>query len=121
MCAWRGERNQFHLNAPLQFYRASKDVLITYFVGQNTMTTTNVQDDYRGSSRAGTIAMAVLGVMFVILRFLARWKKSLKPGLDDFTILGALVPFLALVGLMLACMSHFSWGFLIRWLIVNSK
>ncbi|EKV11539.1 hypothetical protein PDIG_49820 [Penicillium digitatum PHI26] len=73
------------------------------------MTTTNVQDDYRGSSRAGTIAMAVLGVMFVILRFLARWKKSLKPGLDDFTILGALVPFLALVGLMLA-LNDFGMG-----------
>jgi hypothetical protein len=66
------------------------------------MTTVNAQDSQQGSYRAGTIAMTVLGVLFVILRFLARWKKSLKPGLDDYTIMAALLPFITLVGLMLA-------------------
>lgn len=74
------------------------------------MTTANVQDSYQGSYRAGTIAMTALGVGFVILRFLARWKKSLKPGPDDYVILAALVPFLTLVGLMLACTSYFLRG-----------
>ena len=53
--------------------------------------------------------MTALGVVFVILRFLARWKKSLQPGPDDYVILAALVPFLTLVGLMLACTSYFPW------------
>ncbi|CRL20045.1 unnamed protein product [Penicillium camemberti] len=70
------------------------------------MTTANVQDSYQGSYRAGTIAMTALGVGFVILRFLARWKKSLKPGPDDYVILAALVPFLTLVGLMLALVNY---------------
>ncbi|KAJ5186751.1 hypothetical protein N7449_011515 [Penicillium cf. viridicatum] len=70
------------------------------------MTTTNVQDNYQGSYRAGTIAMTVLGVVFVILRFLARWKKALKPGPDDYVILVALVPLLTLVGLMLALVNY---------------
>lgn len=70
------------------------------------MTTTNDQDNYQGSYRAATIAMTVLGVVFVILRFLARWKKSLKLGPDDYVILAALVPLLTLVGLMLACTSY---------------
>ena len=67
----------------------------------------NAQDSYQGSYRAGTITMTVLGVLFVILPFLARWKKSLKPGLDDFFIVLALFPLLALVGLMLSCTTHF--------------
>ncbi|KAJ5159300.1 uncharacterized protein N7500_008951 [Penicillium coprophilum] len=70
------------------------------------MTTINAQDSYQGSYRAGTIAMTVLGIVFVILRFLARWKKSLKPGLDDYMIMAALIPFLTLVGLMLALTNY---------------
>ncbi|KAJ5951566.1 uncharacterized protein N7479_009979 [Penicillium vulpinum] len=66
------------------------------------MATINPQDSYQGSYRAGTIAMTILGILFVILRFLARWKKSLKPGLDDYVILAALIPLLTLVGLMLS-------------------
>ncbi|KAJ5957529.1 hypothetical protein N7501_011808 [Penicillium viridicatum] len=62
------------------------------------MATTNAQDSYQGSYRAGTIAMTVLGVLFL----LARWKKSLKPGRDDYMIMASLLPLLALVGLMLA-------------------
>ncbi|KAJ5419970.1 hypothetical protein N7465_002489 [Penicillium sp. CMV-2018d] len=50
------------------------------------MTTTNVQDIYQSSYRAGTIAMTALGV----------------PGPDDYVILAALVPLFILVGLMLA-------------------
>lgn len=66
--------------------------------------------------------MTALGVVFVILRFLARWKKSLKPGPDDYAILAALVPFLTLVGLMLACTSYFPCGGVsIPMLIVNSS
>lgn len=85
------------------------------------MTTINAQDSYQGSYRAGTIAMTVLGVLFVILRLLARWKKSLKPGLDDYVIMAALVPFLTLVGLMLACTTDFFPLFLILMLIVDSN
>ncbi|KAJ5799070.1 uncharacterized protein N7518_001138 [Penicillium psychrosexuale] len=66
----------------------------------------NAQDSYQGSYRAGTITMTVLGVLFVILRFLARWKKSLKPGLDDYFIVLALFPLLALVGLMLSLTNY---------------
>ncbi|KAJ5437191.1 hypothetical protein N7445_008076 [Penicillium cf. griseofulvum] len=61
------------------------------------MTTVNAQDSYQASYRAGTIAMTTLGVPFIILRFLARWKKSLKPGLNYYMIMAALLPFLALV------------------------
>ncbi|KGO67477.1 hypothetical protein PITC_009280 [Penicillium italicum] len=66
------------------------------------MTITNVQESHQGSYRAGTIAVAVLGVMFVLLRLLARWKKALKPGLDEYVIVVALAPLLTLVGVMLA-------------------
>ncbi|KAJ5359799.1 hypothetical protein N7517_008990 [Penicillium concentricum] len=70
------------------------------------MATINAQDSYQGSYRAGTIAMTVLGVLFVILRLLARWKKSLKPGWDDYMIMAALLPLLTLVGLMLALTNY---------------
>ncbi|KAJ5494855.1 hypothetical protein N7463_010942 [Penicillium fimorum] len=70
------------------------------------MTTINAQDSYQGSYRAGTIAMTVLGVLFVILRLLARWRKSLKPGWDDYMIMAALIPLLTLVGLMLALTNY---------------
>ncbi|KAJ6190021.1 hypothetical protein N7519_000042 [Penicillium mononematosum] len=60
----------------------------------------------QGSYRAGMVVTTVLAVLFVILRFLARWKKSLKPGLDDYFIVAALVPFFTLVGLGLVLTNY---------------
>ncbi|KAF3396161.1 hypothetical protein F1880_007287 [Penicillium rolfsii] len=45
----------------------------------------------QGEYRAGTISMTALGVVFVILRFLARWKKGLRIGADDYVILLSLL------------------------------
>ncbi|CAG8004035.1 unnamed protein product [Penicillium salamii] len=40
--------------------------------------------------RATTIAMVVLAVLFTGFRFLARWKKGLTPGVDDYMLVVAL-------------------------------
>lgn len=63
--------------------------------------------------------MTVLAVLFVVLRFLARWKKALKPGIDDWMIVAALLPFFTLVGVMLACKVDLP-GVCARTLIVDS-
>lgn len=76
------------------------------------MATTNLQESFQGSYRAGTISMTILAVVFVILRFLSRWKKALRPGLDDYLIVIALLPFFALVAIMLASTSGFLDGHL---------
>jgi hypothetical protein len=55
------------------------------------MGTTDIYESRQGEYRAGTISMTVLGVIFVILRFLARWKKGLQIGPDDYVILLSLV------------------------------
>jgi hypothetical protein len=44
--------------------------------------------------------MTALGVVFVILRFLSRWKKGLRIGADDYVILLSLVS---------AMLEHLSW------------
>ncbi|KAJ5335593.1 hypothetical protein N7452_007996 [Penicillium brevicompactum] len=59
--------------------------------------------------RATTIAMAVLAVVFTALRFLARWKKGLRPGVDDYMLVVALLLLFVLTGLMLALI-HFGMG-----------
>ncbi|CAG8300760.1 unnamed protein product [Penicillium salamii] len=41
--------------------------------------------------RATTIAMVVLAVLFTGFRFLARWKKGLTPGVDDYMLVVALL------------------------------
>ncbi|KAJ5772747.1 hypothetical protein N7457_007643 [Penicillium paradoxum] len=69
----------------------------------------NPHESFQASWQAGTITMTILAVLFVILRFLARWKKSLKPGWDDYLIVVALVPFFALVGVMLTSV-HYGMG-----------
>jgi hypothetical protein len=55
------------------------------------MATTNIYESRQGEYRAGTISMTALGVVFVILRFLSRWKKGLRIGADDYVILLSLV------------------------------
>ncbi|KAJ6035303.1 uncharacterized protein N7446_010062 [Penicillium canescens] len=55
------------------------------------MATANIYESRQEEYRAGTISMTVLGVVFVILRFLARWKKGLRIGADDYVILLSLV------------------------------
>jgi hypothetical protein len=55
------------------------------------MATTNICESRQGEYRAGTFSMTALGVVFVILRFLARWKKGLRIGADDYVILLSLV------------------------------
>ncbi|KAJ6045710.1 hypothetical protein N7499_003626 [Penicillium canescens] len=55
------------------------------------MATADIYESRQGEYRAGTISMTVLGVVFVILRFLARWKKGLRIGADDYVILLSLV------------------------------
>ncbi|KAJ5906353.1 uncharacterized protein N7473_003269 [Penicillium subrubescens] len=48
------------------------------------MATTNIYESRQREYRAGTISMTALGVVFVILRFLVRWKKGLRIGADDY-------------------------------------
>ncbi|CAG8048755.1 unnamed protein product [Penicillium olsonii] len=86
-------------------------------------------DGTQRSFRATTIAMAVLAVVFTLFRFLARWKKGLRPGVDDYVLVVALVchPWISpttislsdiwmklfmfvLTGLMLALI-HYGMGF----------
>ncbi|KAL4944497.1 hypothetical protein BDV06DRAFT_233191 [Aspergillus oleicola] len=50
----------------------------------------NIHESRQGEFRTATIAMTVLATAFVALRFLARWKKGLKIGIDDFGILVSL-------------------------------
>ncbi|KAJ6038829.1 hypothetical protein N7499_003728 [Penicillium canescens] len=73
------------------------------------MATANIYESRQGEYRAGTISMTVLGVVFVILRFLARWKKGLRIGADDYVILLSLYFLFATCGINLA-MIHFGMG-----------
>lgn len=52
---------------------------------------TDIHESRQGEFRAQTIAMTALGVFFVILRFISRWKKGLQPGWDDYTIVLSVV------------------------------
>ncbi|KUL92522.1 hypothetical protein ZTR_02635 [Talaromyces verruculosus] len=49
------------------------------------------EDSRQGEYRAGTISMTVLAVVFIILRFLARWKQGLRIGVDDYAIVLSLL------------------------------
>ncbi|CAG8083200.1 unnamed protein product [Penicillium salamii] len=60
--------------------------------------------------RATTIAMVVLAVLFTGFRFLARWKKGLTPGVDDYMLVVALLFLFVLTGLMLGLI-HYGMGF----------
>ncbi|OOQ81530.1 putative integral membrane protein [Penicillium brasilianum] len=73
------------------------------------MVTTNIYESRQGEYRAGTISMTVLGVVFVVLRFLARWKKGLSVGADDYVILLSLLFLFATCALNLA-MIHYGMG-----------
>lgn len=46
---------------------------------------------HQGKFLGGTIAVTILAAVFVVLRFLARWKKGLKIGVDDYTLVVGLV------------------------------
>lgn len=57
----------------------------------NTMSTPEKYASNQRNFRATTIAMVVLAVLFTGFRFLARWKKGLTPGVDDYMLVVALV------------------------------
>lgn len=71
------------------------------------MVTTNIYESRQGEYRAGTISMTALGVVFVFLRFLARWKKGLRIGADDYVILLSLVS---------TTLEYLSWKSLPDWM-----
>lgn len=64
------------------------------------------RESLQGQYRAATIAMLVVAIVAVVLRFLSRWKKALRIGWDDYTVVAALVSLITLVGLMLASIDY---------------
>lgn len=70
----------------------SKNAVSPFFtVFQSIMSSLGDHESNQRTFRATTIAMAVLAVVFTALRFLARWKKGLRPGIDDYMLVVALV------------------------------
>lgn len=54
--------------------------------------TGDTHESQQARLRASTIALVILAAVFVALRFSSRWKKRLSIGIDDYTLLVALVP-----------------------------
>ncbi|RAH48652.1 uncharacterized protein BO95DRAFT_356498 [Aspergillus brunneoviolaceus CBS 621.78] len=69
----------------------------------------DVNENRQRENRVLCIFMTALGLLFVILRLLARWKKGLSVGPDDYTILLSMVFLCAICGLNLA-MIHYGMG-----------
>lgn len=53
--------------------------------------TQDLSQDLRGYTKTMVIVFTVLAVLFVALRFLARYRQGLQPGWDDWIILSALL------------------------------
>lgn len=53
--------------------------------------TMDVNENRQHENRVLCIFMTALGLLFMILRLLARWKKGLSVGPDDYTILLSMV------------------------------
>ncbi|KAL4798901.1 hypothetical protein BDV19DRAFT_356378 [Aspergillus venezuelensis] len=69
----------------------------------------NIYDSKQGEYRAGNIAVTVIAAVFVVLRLLARWKKGLAIGIDDYAILISLVFLFADAAIHLT-MVHYGMG-----------
>ncbi|KAL1970434.1 hypothetical protein VTN77DRAFT_4078 [Rasamsonia byssochlamydoides] len=54
------------------------------------MTDIDIHESQQAQLRRTTIAVFALAALFVILRFIARLKKGLRIGVDDYTIVVAL-------------------------------
>ena len=67
-----------------------------------------IEDSHQGEYRAGTISMTVLAVVFIILRFLARWKQGVHIGADDYAIVLSLVS-AALLSLLKSILTWLDW------------
>ncbi|RAL13867.1 uncharacterized protein BO97DRAFT_442171 [Aspergillus homomorphus CBS 101889] len=70
---------------------------------------TDIHENRQETNRTLSIAMTALGLFFVILRLLARWKKGLSIGRDDYTMLLSVVFLFATCGLNLT-MIHYGMG-----------
>ncbi|KAL4944958.1 hypothetical protein BDV06DRAFT_219765 [Aspergillus oleicola] len=69
----------------------------------------NIYDSKQRGYLAGNIAVTVLAAVFVVLRLLARWKKDLSIGVDDYAILVSLVLLFADAAIHLT-MVHYGMG-----------